>query len=115
MFAAVLAAIIITGCVSPADATTTDNDAIFLDVRTQEEFNSGHIPGAVLLPLDQIEEIINLIPNLDQPISIYCRSGNRSNTALGILIAMGYTNVTDIGGILDWTGEIVLGAANDED
>lgn len=83
-------------------------DAVILDVRSEEEFASGHIPNAVLLPhteiADQAEE---LLADREQTILIYCRSGNRSKTAANELIDMGYTKVYDFGGVNTWTGELV--------
>jgi len=83
-------------------------DVIVLDVRTEEEFYTGHIRNAILLPDFQIKEKAEgIITDKNQTILIYCRSGRRSVTASKDLIAMGYTKVFDFGGILDWTGEIV--------
>ena len=109
LFAAIVAAmLIISGCQSNYDEAAFDDDAIIIDVRSLEEFNSGHISGAILLPLPRLaEEIIYLVPDLERPVILYCRSGNRSGQALDILTNMGYTNVYNLGGILDWTGEIV--------
>jgi rhodanese-related sulfurtransferase len=74
----------------------------FLDVRTQEEWQEAHIPGATLLPLGQLESSYSSIPQ-DQDIVIYCRSGNRSAEAAKFLISQGYTNVSSMeGGINDW-------------
>lgn len=82
-------------------------DVIILDVRTLEEFNTGYIPNAVSLPIDELADAVTImIPNKEQIILIYCRSGNRSADAADILVALGYINVYDFGGILDWTGEI---------
>ena len=81
---------------------------ILLDVRTVEEYNDGHIEGAINLPLDEIEEkAISTLPNLNQPIFVYCRSGNRSKTASQQLVELGYTNIIEMGGIIDWEGNIV--------
>ena len=85
-----------------------DGTQIIVDVRTQEEYDSGHIPGAICIPNESIgtkqpEEL----PDLDQVILIYCRSGNRSKQAAQKLFDMGYTNVYEFGGINDWTGEVV--------
>lgn len=81
---------------------------ILLDVRTVEEYNDGHIEGAINLPLDEIEEkAISTLPNLNQPIFVYCRSGNRSKTASQQLVELGYTNIIEMGGIIDWKGNIV--------
>jgi len=84
-----------------------DTDIIILDVRTADEFQTGHIPGAVLMPVNQIREMAGyLIPDWDQIILVYCRSGARSNDAALILVELGYRAVYDFGGILDWHGEI---------
>lgn len=81
---------------------------IILDVRTAEEFADGHIPEAVNIPNEEIgtEEIVEL-PDKEQLILVYCRSGNRSKQASQKLADLGYTNVVEFGGIRDWTGEIV--------
>ena len=84
------------------------DDVIVVDVRTEEEFRSGHIPGALLIPNESIgKDRPELLPDLDAEILIYCRSGNRSAQAARKLIAMGYTKVYDFGGIIDWPYEIV--------
>ena len=81
---------------------------LILDVRTQVEFDTGHIKNAVLLPYDEIKEKApGVIADKNQTILAYCRTGIRSAIATKALIEMGYTNVFDIGGIVDWTGEIV--------
>ncbi|MCT4596908.1 MAG: rhodanese-like domain-containing protein [Vallitalea sp.] len=81
---------------------------IILDVRTQEEYNQGHIEGAKLLPVDSISAgKLEDLPNKDQIILVYCRSGNRSATATKALVNAGYTNVYDFGGIIDWPYEVV--------
>ena len=85
-----------------------DSDIIILDVRTEEEYNSGHIEGAVLLPNNEIEEKAEeLLRDKSANILVYCRSGNRSASASQDLIKLGYTNVYDFGGILDWPYDIV--------
>ena len=83
-------------------------DYIILDVRTQEEFAAGHIPDAINIPNETIgaPEIPEL-PNKDQLILVYCRSGNRSKQASEKLAALGYTNIVEFGGINSWPGEIV--------
>ena len=82
--------------------------SIILDVRTLEEFNEGHIPNAVSLPVDEIEAAITrMIPDKGEIILVYCRSGRRSADAAVILVEMGYRNVFDFGGIIDWTGEVI--------
>ena len=86
----------------------TEENYVILDVRTAQEFASGHIPGAVLLPNETIgTEDIPLLPDKDQLILVYCRSGNRSKQAAEKLAQLGYTNIVEFGGINSWTGEIV--------
>ncbi|MDD4095984.1 MAG: rhodanese-like domain-containing protein [Oscillospiraceae bacterium] len=81
---------------------------IIVDVREQSEFNAGHIEGAVLVPVGSIEELApELLPDKDQILLLYCRSGNRSAQAAAKLRDMGYTNIYDFGGIRDWTYETV--------
>jgi rhodanese-related sulfurtransferase len=88
------------------------DELILLDVRTQDEFNAGHIAGAILLPNETITETEqpDILPDLNAEILIYCRSGNRSAQAAKKLVAQGYTNVYDFGGIIDWPYETVTGA-----
>ncbi len=74
---------------------------LLLDVRTPEEFASGHIPGAVNISLQTLQSRLGSIPS-DQPVVIYCRSGNRSATAAQLLADAGYQNIYDMGGILAW-------------
>ena len=87
-----------------------ESDYIILDVRTAAEFAEKHIPGALNIPNETIgtEEIPEL-PNKEQLILVYCRSGNRSKQASEKLVALGYTNIVEFGGINDWPGEIVTG------
>ena len=86
---------------------TRDEGHVIVDVRRQDEYDEGHIPGAILIPNESIEsEPPEALPDLDQIILIYCRSGNRSKQAAQKLADMGYTNIYEFGGILDWTGEI---------
>lgn len=86
----------------------TKADYILLDVRTRDEYKEGHIPGAVCIPNETIgEDAIDELPDKDQIILVYCRSGNRSKQAAGKLAAQGYTNVYEFGGIIDWKGAIV--------
>ena len=83
-------------------------DHLILDVRTAEEYRSGHIPDAVNIPNETIgSSAIPNLPNKDQRIFVYCRSGNRSKQAAGKLAKLGYTNVFEIGGISAWPGKIV--------
>ena len=82
--------------------------AIVVDVRTLEEYNEGHIPNAISVPLETIEnEAEAKLKNKDDLILVYCRSGRRSREAALKLIEKGYTNVIDFGGIQDWNGEVV--------
>lgn len=80
-------------------------DVILLDVRTQEEYDGGHIPGAVCFPNEDIQPELPLPFEKDAEILVYCRSGRRSAEAAGKLADMGYTNVADFGGIQDWPYE----------
>jgi len=122
-------ALLLTGCTSPApkaapEANTyrqitmqeavemmeREENYIILDVRTHEEFAAGHIPGAIVIPNETIgtEEIARL-PDKDQLIMVYCRSGNRSKQASDKLVKLGYTNIIEFGGINSWPGETVSG------
>ena len=82
-------------------------DFLIVDVRRADEFAEGHIPGAINIANEDIvsSEPAEL-PDKDQVIYVYCRSGNRSKQASAKLAAMGYTNIVEFGGILDWTGEV---------
>ena len=81
---------------------------VILDVRTPEEFAAGHIPGAINIPNETIgDSEIPQLPDKDQLILVYCRSGNRSKQASEKLAALGYTNIVEFGGINDWPGETV--------
>ncbi len=85
-----------------------DDGHIIVDVRRQDEYDSGHIPDAILIPNESIDkEQPKELPDLDQIILIYCRSGRRSKEASQKLADMGYTNIYEFGGIIDWTGEVV--------
>lgn len=78
--------------------------AILLDVRTEDEFDTSHIPGAVLLPYDEITatSAARLIPSFDSPVVLYCRSGRRSSIAVTTLVKLGYMQVRDLGTITNW-------------
>ena len=80
-------------------------EVIILDVREQSEYDGGHIPGAVLLPVGTIDEdsAAAVIPDKDSTVLVYCRSGNRSKTASAALAELGYTGIYDFGGINTWT------------
>lgn len=80
---------------------------IILDVRSQEEYDEGHIPGAILIPNTEIEERAEeVLTDKDQLILVYCRSGRRSKMAAEILAELGYTNIREFGGIIDWPYEV---------
>lgn len=84
----------------------TEKDYIILDVRTQSEYEEKYIPGAILIPHTEIEEqAAEKLPNKDQLILVYCRSGNRSKTASEALEKLGYTYIREFGGINDWPYE----------
>ena len=81
---------------------------IILDVRRQDEFVAGHIPGAICVPNESIVDLPpGELPDTEQIILVYCRSGRRSKEAAAKLAAMGYRNVYEFGGIIDWTGDVV--------
>ena len=81
---------------------------IIIDARTQEEYDQGHIPGAILIPEYEIADRAKKeLPDKDQLILVYCRSGRRSKIAAEELVKLGYTNVKEFGGIIDWEYEIV--------
>ena len=128
---ALTAVLIFTGCGSSADDKTAgdkktyrqvspeeaaammeeETDYIILDVRTQEEYETAHIPGAICIPNETIgTEDIPELPDKDQLILVYCRSGNRSKQASEKLAKQGYTNIVEFGGINSWTGETVSGS-----
>ncbi|MGN0718363.1 MAG: rhodanese-like domain-containing protein [Anaerovoracaceae bacterium] len=86
----------------------TEENYIILDVRREDEYAAGHIPGAALLPNETItaETASEVLPDQDQMILVYCRSGNRSKQAAAKLADLGYSDIREFGGILDWPGEI---------
>ena len=93
---------------------TAEEDYLIVDVRTPEEFAQGHIPGAVNVPNESIgTEPPKELPVKDQLLMVYCRSGNRSKQASQKLADMGYSNVVEFGGIIDWPGDIVSGNENE--
>ena len=80
---------------------------IILDVREQEEYNQGHIPGAILIPYTEIKaKAETVLTDKDQLILVYCRSGRRSKIAAEALVELGYTNIKEFGGIIDWPYEV---------
>jgi rhodanese-related sulfurtransferase len=81
---------------------------VLLDVRTQEEFDAGHIASAILLPYDEIAlKAATVLPDKEKEIVLYCRSGRRSAIAKKALVELGYKDVEDFGGINRWKGELV--------
>ena len=81
---------------------------IVLDVREQDEFDEGHIPNAILIPYTEIDaKAEGILTDKDAQILVYCRSGRRSKIAAESLANLGYTNVKEFGGIIDWEYEIV--------
>ena len=120
----ILAALLLAGCAAPAEEITyrqinmdeaitmmeEETDYIILDVRTAEEFKEKRIPGAINIPNETIgTEDIPELPDKDQLVLVYCRSGNRSKQASEKLVKLGYTNIVEFGGINDWPGETVSG------
>ena len=116
--------VLLSGCAQPSGSTTAsykqitqeeakemmtkDDGHIIVDVRRQDEYDEGHIPDAILIPNESItDKQPDELPDLNQIILIYCRSGRRSKEASQKLADMGYTNVYEFGGINTWTGEIV--------
>lgn len=83
---------------------TASTDHLLIDVRTPEEFSSGHIAGAVNIPVDALANRLSEVPT-DQPVVVYCRSGNRSAQASDILANAGYSSIYDLGGINTWTAQ----------
>ena len=120
-----MAALFLGGCTTPPQENSyrqvsaeeaialmeEESDYIILDVRTEAEYNETHIPNAVNIPNESIgtEEIPEL-PDKEQLILVYCRSGNRSKQASEKLAALGYTNIVEFGGINSWPGETVTGS-----
>jgi len=80
--------------------------AVLLDVRTPEEYRSGHIPGSKNIPLQTIDRVDSVAQNKDTALYVYCQSGARSRQAAGLLRQMGYTNVNNIGGIAAYEGKV---------
>ena len=86
----------------------SESGYIIIDARTQEEYDQGHIPGAILIPEYEIADRAEKeLPDKDQLILVYCRSGRRSKIAAEELVKLGYTNVKEFGGIIDWKYETV--------
>ena len=117
-----LSSMLLIGCSAPANAKgsyrqidmdeavrmmKTEKNYIILDVRRPDEFAEGHIPGAINVPNETIgTDEISMLPSKSHLILVYCRSGRRSKEATEKLVKLGYTNIVEFGGILDWKGEI---------
>ena len=121
-----LSALMFTGCAGTSNNQTNtyrqismdeavtmmaeESGYIILDVRRPDEFAAGHIPNAINVPNETIGTAeIPELPDKDQLIMVYCRSGRRSKEASEKLVKLGYTNIVEFGGILDWKGETVTG------
>ena len=116
-----ITALLLVGCAAPTEREVSyrqitmdeavammeeEEGYIILDVRTAAEFDEKHIPGAINIPNEAIgTDAIPELPDKDQLILVYCRSGNRSKQASEKLVKLGYTNVVEFGGIIDWPGE----------
>ena len=96
--------------ITPEDAKKimdSGKEYIILDTREQDEYNQGHIKGAILIPYTEIEnKASDMLPDKDKLILVYCRSGRRSKIAAESLSKLGYTNVKEFGGIIDWQYDI---------
>ena len=121
LFSMILVMLLLAGCSSPKEKALyrqismdqamtmmeEESGYIILDVRTPEEYAEKHIPGAINIPNETIGAAeIPELPDKDQLILVYCRSGNRSKQASEKLAAMGYTNIVEIGGITDYSGRV---------
>ena len=121
LFLILLIVLLLSGCAVSTDKDVTytqitmseavemmesESDYIILDVRRPDEFATGHIPNAINIPNESIgTDEISELPDMDQLILVYCRSGNRSKQASLKLVKLGYSNVVEFGGINDWKGE----------
>lgn len=123
MVAAVVSAICLSGCASSGgeeyrqldmneavEMMENEKDYIILDVRTEQEFEEQHIPNAINVPNETIgTKEISELPDKEQLLMVYCRSGNRSKQASEKLVEIGYRNIVEFGGMKDWPGETVSG------
>ncbi|MBR2667111.1 MAG: rhodanese-like domain-containing protein [Oscillospiraceae bacterium] len=87
------------------EARATES-GVLVDVRTEEEYAEGHIPGSINFPSPYIQRLGDQFPDLDTPLFLYCKSGARSKRSCRLLASVGYTNITNLGGIADWTGPV---------
>ena len=86
---------------------TAEEGYVILDVRTQEEYDTGHIPGAILIPDTEIKtKAEEVLTDKEQLILVYCRSGWRSKLAAEALVELGYTSIKEFGGLIDWPYEV---------
>lgn len=92
---------------SIASELEREDRAILLDVRTEQEYRSGHIPGSKNIPLDQLHRAKEIIKDAEAPVYVYCQSGGRSRMAASILKRSGYEQVKDLGGINRYHGKVV--------
>ncbi len=84
-----------------------DSGIVLLDVRTEEEYNQGHIPGSILLSLDVLpSKVETIIPEKNIKVFVYCRTGNRSTSAIKVMLKLGYEDVYNLGGIVSWPYEV---------
>ena len=117
LFSIILSLFALVGCSSNTfeqmemnegiEAFRNDSSSILIDVRRVDEFNSGHVPGAINIVNEEIDEsVTEVLKDKSQTIYVYCRSGRRSKEASHKLVDLGYKNIIEIGGILDYKGEI---------
>ena len=110
-----IVSLFLTGCSSTSYQKISAKEAkqmmeqdlvVVIDVREEDEYALGHIPGSILIPLKTINQNNDQLPHIDQTLLIYCRSGNRSQKAAKKFVSLGYDKVYDFGGIIDWPYEI---------
>ena len=100
-----LAAMLLAACAQ--EETQQESGYVILDVRTREEYDQGHIPGAIVISHEEVaDKAEETLTDKDQLILVYCRSGRRSKIAAEALVELGYTNILEFGGILDWPYEV---------
>ena len=98
--------------ISPSEAKSRlgDRNVLLLDVRTPSEYKSIRIPNSISVPLNNIKhDIVNVAKNKDTEIIVYCQSGARASSACNELVNMGYTNISNLGGIMSWRYETISG------
>lgn len=91
-------------------ADMQDDDVLLIDVREIDEFSNGHIPDAINVPLSELEQSAEKVLPKDKTLYVYCRSGQRSTAAVRQLKDMGFEDVYNVGGIIDWSYEVETGA-----